>query len=255
MFRHIHQNAIHVLTYLPPTSKYWFHQVKDLCHQYSLPHPLVLLEKPLLKEKFKQLVKLKVTEFWQETLATECLSLTSLRFFNPLKASLTKPHPLWTSSAGNSFECSKSTILAKMVSGRYRTEMLCRFWTANKGGYCMLDTCHQVSGDLEHMLVVCPALVHVRNRLHSLWFLKTVDCPPLNRVILRILASEPVTQVKFLLDAASSPEIIYLTQTLGQEILDRVMYLTRTWAYAIHRQKLILLDRWPGGEGLEPERD
>ena len=31
----------------------------------------------------------------------------------------------------------------------------------------------------------------------------------------------------------------------GQEIQDRVLYLTRTWAFAIHRNKMKLLGRWP----------
>ena len=243
----LHQHAKYVLTTLTSSSKSWFHQVKDLCRQYNLPHPLVLLDKPVAKESFKKLVKLKVTEYWQGALASECFKLSSLKAFDPLRASLQKPHPIWTSSAGNSFECCKSTILARMVSGRYRTEMLCRFWSTNKSGYCLSDTCHQVVGDLEHLLAVCPALEQVRNRLHSLWCLKTVDCPPLHRVILRILGSNPITQVKFLLDSVSFPEVIHLTQTLGQELLDRVMYLTRTWVFAVHRQKLKLLGRWPEG--------
>ena len=111
------------------------------------------------------------------------------------------------------------------MSGRYRTEVMCRFWSTNKSGYCLSGTCHQVRGDLEHVLAVCPALEQVRNRLHSLWCLKTVNCPPLRRVILRILGSSPMTQVKFLLDSVSFPEIINLTQTIGQEILNVVMYL------------------------------
>ena len=31
----------------------------------------------------------------------------------------------------------------------------------------------------------------------------------------------------------------------GQSVQELVLYLTRTWAYAIHRQKLKLLGRWP----------
>ena len=98
------------------------------------------------------------------------------------------------------------------------------------------------------MLVLCPGLEHVRNRLHSLWCLKTVNCPSLHNVIIRILGSSPGTLLKFLLCSNSFPEIIHLTQTLGQEIMDRVMYLTRTWVFALHRQKMKLLGRWPGGE-------
>ena len=56
-----------------------------------------------------------------------------------------------------------------------------------------------------------------------------------------------MTQVKFLLDSVSFPEIINLTQTIGQEILDVVMYLTRMWVFSVHKQKLKLLGMWPEG--------
>ena len=41
------------------------------------------------------------------------------------------------------------------------------------------------------------------------------------------------------------PQIISLAQLYGKEISDRVMYLTRTWAFSIHKHKSILLGRWP----------
>ena len=125
----LHHHANFVLTNLPPSSSSWFHQVRDICLQYGLPHPLSLLQTVVPKSRFKRMVKLKVTEYWQHALAEECTSpsLSSLCYFDPYRASLQHPHQIWTSSAGNSFECSKSTVLARMVSGRYRTEMLCRF--------------------------------------------------------------------------------------------------------------------------------
>jgi hypothetical protein len=243
----LHQHAKFALSTLPPSSLSWFHQVRDICLQYSLPHPLVLLEKPIAKNRFKNLVKHHVTDYWQQVLATECTSpsLSSLRYFDPYSASLQHPHPMWTSTAGNSFECCKSTVLARMLSGRYRTEMMCRFWSTNRSGHCLSDTCQRVSGDLEHLLTVCPALEHIRHRLHSLWCLKTVDCPPLHSLILRILGSSHETQVRFILDSTACPELISLMEIFGQEIQDRVLYLTRTWAFAIHRNKMKLLGRWP----------
>ena len=245
----LHQHAKYTLSTLSPASLSWFHQVRDLCLQYNWPHPLVLLDQPVSKNKFRKLVKLKVAEYWHQVLAApaECSSpsMTSLQYFDPYKASLLHPHPMWTSSAGNSFECSKSTVLARMVSGRYRTEAMCRFWSTNRSGYCLSDTCQDVKGDLVHLLIVCPALEHTRHRLHSLWCLKTADCPPLQGLIVRILSSPPESQVRFILDSTSCPELIKLVQIFGMEIQDRILYLTRTWAFSIHRQKLKLLGRWP----------
>jgi hypothetical protein len=123
--------------------------------------------------------------------------------------------------------------------------MMCRFWSTNKGGYCLAPTCHLVQEDLEHLLVVCPALDHVRHRLHSLWCLKTADCPPLQRLIMWILGSSPDKQVRLILDSTACPQLISLVQAFGQEIQDRVCYLTRTWAFSIHCHKMKILGRWP----------
>ena len=75
-------HAKYALTTLGSSSRSWFHQVRDLCCQYGLPHPLKLLENPLAKKRFKKLAKLKVTEYWQGVLACESFSLSSLRYFD-----------------------------------------------------------------------------------------------------------------------------------------------------------------------------
>ena len=128
-----------------------------------------------------------------------------LRYFDPHKASLLHPHPMWISSAGNAYENVKSIVWAKMASGRYRTEMLCRFWSTNRSGVCLAETCQNVPGTLEHLLIECPALEHTRHRLRSLWCLRTSNCPPLHRLILEILGSSPEHQVKFILDSTALP--------------------------------------------------
>ena len=122
---------------------------------------------------------------------------------------------------------------------------MCRFWSSNRSGFCLSDTCQNVKGDLVHLLSVCPALESTRHSLHSLWFSKTADCPPLHGLVLKILNSTPECQVRFILDPTACPELIKLIQMFGKEIQDRVLYLTRTWAFSIHRQKLKLLGRWP----------
>lgn len=210
--------------------------------------PVSIARVSLSQASFQKIVKEKIIEYWQCQLAAECVSLPLLRFFGPYHASLLKPHPMWTSTPGNSFECSKSTVLARMVSGKYRTEMMCRFWSNNRYGHCLAETCRAVEGDILHLLAVCPALEHTRHRLHGLWCAKTLDCPPLHTLVIRILGSQPDIDIlaRFILNSTTFPEVIFLTQNLGQEIEDRVMYLTRTWAFALHRQKLRLLGRWPG---------
>ena len=50
----------------------WFGQIRSLCHQYALPHPLKLLEQQPDKEEFKSLENAKITEFWQRKWMLSC---------------------------------------------------------------------------------------------------------------------------------------------------------------------------------------
>ena len=242
----LHLHAHHVLTLAPPSANSWFQQVRDLCRKYGLPHPSTLLNNPMSKEKFKRLAKLKVTEYWRNVLVSECVHLESLTYFDPHKCSLQTPHPIWSSAASISYECNKAVVVARMVSGRYRTEMMCRFWSTNRKGFCEAGTCVEVCGDLEHLLVTCPALVSLRARLHCLWLTKSASMPALQNVLKNILISPAKKQVSFIPDTTSHPEIIHLVQISGQQIAELTLYLTRTMAYALHREKLILNDRWIG---------
>ena len=53
----IYKIAMRMLTTAKPSSSSWFLQIRDLCLQYSLPHPLVLLKNPIPKAKYKTLIK------------------------------------------------------------------------------------------------------------------------------------------------------------------------------------------------------
>ena len=61
----------------------WFQQIRDLCLLYQLPHPLSLLEQPMSKLKFNQIVKSKVIDYWEIKFRAKASSLTSAPFFNP----------------------------------------------------------------------------------------------------------------------------------------------------------------------------
>jgi len=63
-----------------------------------------------------------------------------LRFFIPSFLSLLKPHPIWTSLDGNPYQTKAAKIQALFLSGRYRTKRLCRFWSSNSNGYCLLNS-------------------------------------------------------------------------------------------------------------------
>ena len=53
----------------------WFHQIRLLSQQYSLPDPLYTLANPLPKATYKRTVKLQVLDWWQSRLRYEAAQL------------------------------------------------------------------------------------------------------------------------------------------------------------------------------------
>ena len=80
-------------------------------------HALQLLKQPPSKEKFKIDAKQKIVDYWHENLTAETRKLKSLKYFKPELYSLTSPHYMWSMAASNPFECSKSSVLAKIQNG------------------------------------------------------------------------------------------------------------------------------------------
>ena len=59
----LHALAREILVVARPSTKSWFQDLRNLCVQYELPHPLQLLENPPPKKIFKKLCKQKVSEY------------------------------------------------------------------------------------------------------------------------------------------------------------------------------------------------
>ena len=132
-----------------------------------------------------------------------------------------------------------------MVSGRYRTEYLCRHWSKNMHGFCLLSpSCKSTIEDLPHILLNCPALQPTRNRMISFTMDFCMKNPPVGQLVLQFLSPYHPLFCQFLLDCSVIPEAIAMTQLLGPETLDFLFHITRTWCYALHRERLKLLGRW-----------
>ena len=145
------------------------------------------------------------------------------------------------------FKRNKAIVQARMLSGRYRTEALCSHWTSNKAGHCLLYSCkgHNIKDDITHILVECESLSSTRNNMKALFsnfmMSHTHTIPVLQKFF---LSTDATFQTQFLLDCSILPDIIILQQTIGHQILDDLFYLTRSWCYAIHRERLKNLNRW-----------
>ena len=166
--------------------KSWFSQITILSETYGLPQPLQLLLNPPPKNAIKLHLKKKVVDFWESKLRSEASCLSSLTYFRPGFMSLSRPHPIWTTSRNSAYETQKACVQAKMLSGRHRTEELARFWSSNKEGFCLATECHETVENLEHILVKCPALEENRQRVRSVLLAKAASSPFLHQMLISL---------------------------------------------------------------------
>ena len=221
--------------------KSWFNNVREICLLYGLPHPLSLLQYPPPREAFKKLVKSLVTDYWEQKLRMEASILSSLTYFQPAYHSLSRPHPiLWTPGA-NPYEVGKAVIQLRMLSGRYRTAMLTRHWSPSRRGTCPVPSCKEFE-TLEHLLIFCPYYEQTRERLKKLWL--STPNPYILQIATQALTGPVSELVQLLLDASVTPTVISLTQVMGYDILKCIFHLTRTWCYAIHRERVKMQGRF-----------
>ena len=87
---------------------------------------LVRLGQLRWQELYKKLVKISVINYWELTLRSEAALLSSLSYFKPGYMYLTTPHPLWTTAGASPSKIAMATVQARMISGKYPTQVLCR---------------------------------------------------------------------------------------------------------------------------------
>ena len=231
----LHEHAKYTLD-LEQNNYSWFKQIRDICLLYDLPDPSVLLHSPPQKLNFKRDYKKKICIYWHKLFVTECRDLKSLKYFRPELYSVTKPHYLWTLSAGRPYESSKSTIVAQMLSGRYRSEFFCRHFKATHSGLCSSPTCEDVAGTLEHILISCPAYSITRDEQFSLCLSNTVMFPFLHGFIRQIINSDENTKAQFFLEPLAFEVIRQESNNHGMHYLSTLNYICRSFVFSIHRE-------------------
>jgi hypothetical protein len=238
----LHQHGRHILLLSRP-GKSWFIQLRSICLQYDLPDPLLILQTPPSKQSWKQQTKSKVMDSWEVKLRAQACLLPSLKYFNSSYMSLSSPHPMWT-SAGSPFEVRKATIVARMLSGRYRTDRLARHWSqTNPSGICQLPGCTGLqSGSLEHILLYCPALSGARSNVIKLWSDFMLSRKYLYPVLSSLTRKEE-TFMQLLLDPSCIPLLIAANR-LNTDVLPCCFYLSRTWIYSLHQRRSKLQKLW-----------
>ena len=247
----LHRLGVHILTNLTqksrsPSSILWFTQVRQICQQYCLPDPLEVLSEPPTKGRWKAATQRAVLTYWGTKLRAEATLLPSLSHLRVSHMSLSSPSPLVTSSRGNSHEVRKATIQTRMLSGRYRTCWLRRHWSGDASGACRVPGCSGFTpGTLLHLATgECPGLSGATQQAISHWKDFVISHPHLLPIIHEVAEGNKEVFLSFLLDPSTQPSVISLAQTHGQDVIDQLCMLTRTWLYLHHRARFRALGIW-----------
>ena len=251
MICNLHDNVLKtlvkdILIQAKTSAKSWIQDIRDLTIQYQLPHPLFLLANPIPKVKFKKMCKQKVQEYWHAKLSLGA-ALPSLQYLQPSFHSLSHPHPIFTSLDGNPYQAKASRIQAMFLTGRYRCERLCRFWSTNKNGVCLLEPCRsqELFEDIHHIILQCSGLTDVRRRLEVFTSEYTADKPVLREIVKTYLGSDnDELRMQFIIDCSVLPLVISSYQLHGPIIHQQLFKITRTWCRSLHVARLKALGRY-----------
>ena len=220
------------------SKKSWFHDIRDLCLLYGLPHPSLLLEDPIGKYKYKKLVKSKVIDYWECVLRQKKENLKSLTFFHPHFMSLTLSHPIFTSSGHSPLKVAMARVQALMLSGRYRFGALVRHWTRNYDGTCCLSPQCRNNGileDIHHVLQFCPALEWVRTKMMNFTLTCSLHLPnEVKEFLLLVCTPNSSSFCHFLLDCSSLPQLRDRKASF-RSFMTFFFDISRTWVYVLHR--------------------
>ena len=140
----------------------------------------------------------------------------------------------------------KAHVQAIFLSGRYRTEKLCRHWSSNPEGSCLTPPCtpYRILEDEEHILLHGPALAKTRQRLVMFTLKYAESVPTISKILCAYLQPSNLMFLQFLLDCSCIPEVVRLVQESGGAYLSHLFKVTRTWCYSMHRESLKILGSW-----------
>ena len=174
-------------------------------------------------------------DHWEHKLRSKAAELSSLKYFKPEFMSLETAHPLWWTAGSNCYEIFKAVIQSQMLSGRYRTGLLCSKWkSANVSNSCPFPHCNKVES-LEHILVDCNAYSDLRADLIDSWSDINIS---LMGFMARVLVSPKDQKVQFLLDPSCLPVVIKHCNEYGKDEIKPLFAFGRTWCYKIHKHRL-----------------
>ena len=119
-----------------------------------MPYIYDLLQDPVSKEEWKNLVKRTIHRYWESKIGLEAESKSSVKYLSKC-LSVGKVHNIWKDADTDTLNVKKAGVKARLVSGTYLLESVKAKYN-NTTDLCSL--CGQDKEDMCHFLLECPVL-------------------------------------------------------------------------------------------------
>ena len=239
----------------PGNHRSWFVQVRYVTQKYGISDPLLVLQLPPAKSKWKSTCRAAVTKWWLDFYRGEASHLDSLVNFKSHFFSLSKPHRTLT-TAGSPYETTRAATVTLMLSGRYVTCHRSRlFGPQNPQGCCRLCPAPpgqppppgtlpgqpSPPGTLAHQLLWCTALQPARDAALRLTNELLACYPLLQPMVKEQLQGSPQEALHYLTDPSSCSKVIAAAQAYGEVVFTISHYISRVFCHGNHtlRKKLL----------------
>ena len=189
------------------------------------------------------MVRAAVLQYWLNQFRQKAESLPSLQYLKTRFLGLTRCHPLFWSCGSSPWETEKATTQARLLSGRYRVEVLSGHWVpGNKEGMCSLPLCwrtdNEHKGTIESFLLSCPSLSTTRASLTEFMDTFLTSNPDILPLVTECVNADPV---QFWVDCSTMPLVIQTVQKYDQSVLYPLFKLTRNYCHILHKERILQL--------------
>jgi hypothetical protein len=141
----------------------WFIEIRKLFIQYRIDDLYSYLSSSLPKTEWKTLIKIKINSYWTSQITEKSTLYRSLKFLNG-KFQFGRCHPLATTITANIQDIVRLSTCLKMATGTYILQQnRAAYKNSNLVATCLL--CGRSEETLEHFLLVCTQLEHLRSTL------------------------------------------------------------------------------------------
>ena len=141
----------------------WFVDIKKICLKYDIQQCQQYLTNPLIKSKWKTLIKKKVRDYWSDRINDITRYYSSLKYIEG-SYTIGKIHPLLSTNTCCTRDINRIPVRVKIATGTLQSNR-----AKLNSGYVspLCKLCNENNEELSHFLLYCPILEIERKQLLS----------------------------------------------------------------------------------------